>query len=662
MKISKLINFFKKKSWLILWLAIGLYFLIFSLICIWKYFNFGYNGLDLAIINQVFYNSAQGNLFGLTIHPHSYLGDHFALILILLLPFYYLWQHPINLLILQSLILALCAWPLYLIAKHKLSNAWPLFIALAWLTNPFVQNINIFEFHFLPWAIFFLFWTFYFYQQKNLAAFLVFAVLSLAVREDVALVVLMFSALALINRRSKVWIFTPGLMALSWFAAATTFIASITPTGSYKFFYYYSWLGGNLNEILTNALVEPQLILYRFLALNNLLFILALLLPFAFIFFDLALLLLGLLVFLQLSLGGSNNSLIVLKTHYSSLLLPALFIGYAYGLAKLGQTKFKFFKFKKYLFKERGLLVMIIGAAAIYSCLALGPLPAVVKQLFKPGSFSETRELKTEFYQSLPQTQSIAASYEFLTNLSSRPSIYSLHYAYIGKKQFSDIDYKLPADTRTLLFDFDDLVTYSVQFPNSSQWQKYYLTGDDNFRKIIQAGNYGVVKIADTLVRMDKNAETDIHLYQTAQKFTDIQHPQNIDFGNGLKFLGWSDNPPLLDSDKNFLPAALYFQTKQRIEKDYQLKLTLNNEEGQIVKQKYYPLAYGLYPTSEWQANEIVKINYWFLLPQKIADSNYQLELQLVYLEGFLKLNGLRSAVPQITQETILEPKITLIP
>ena len=55
----------------VLWWAIFLYFIVFSVICIWKYYHFGYNGLDLAIFNQVFYNSAHGHLFDFTIHVFS---------------------------------------------------------------------------------------------------------------------------------------------------------------------------------------------------------------------------------------------------------------------------------------------------------------------------------------------------------------------------------------------------------------------------------------------------------------------------------------------------------------------------------------------------------------------------------------------------------------
>ena len=82
--MEKLKSFLEKNAGKLLVSAIILYFITFSLICLWKYYNFQYDLLDLAIINQVFLNSAGGDLFASSIHPPSYLGDHFTPILILL--------------------------------------------------------------------------------------------------------------------------------------------------------------------------------------------------------------------------------------------------------------------------------------------------------------------------------------------------------------------------------------------------------------------------------------------------------------------------------------------------------------------------------------------------------------------------------------------------
>lgn len=653
----------------ILWLAIILYFLTFSAICVWKYFQFGYNGLDLAIYNQVFYNSAHGQLFHFTIHPQSYLGDHFELIILILLPFYALFQHPISLLVFQSLILSLCAWPLFLIAKKLLPASlersrkapWSLLIAFAWLFCPFVQNINLFEFHILPFAIFFLFWAFYFYLKNNFSAFLLFAFCSLLVREDVALVIFMFAILALIEKRKLSWIIWPALLGAAWFILGLKATAHFAPDGQYKFLYYYSWLGANLQEIMTNVLTRPLLIIKHIATWNNLFFTLGLMLPFCYLL-KARYLLLGLLVYLQIILGGSGNSTIALKLHYTALLLPVLFIAFIYALKEIFLSlpaTVKFSRLKEFLIKERGFTIILISLSVIYSTLTLGPLLSVAKYLIKPAQAKEQRELKKEFIANILPKSSLAATYEFLTVLSSRPKIYSLHYAFIGKRQFSAIDYSLPPDVETLLIDFDDFLTYGLQFPHIKAWQEYYQKGDDNIRKLLADNNFKVAKIADSLVIMERYNNLGIKLYETGSNFTDIEHPQNINLDNKIKFLGWSKNNQLPITDY-LLPISLYFQITKKLEKNYQFKLMFKNDQGEILSEKYYPLAYGLYPTTEWQTDEVIKINYWFYLPQQVKNANYQAEIQLVDLNGYITLNGLRSVVPKITKENLIGQPLIL--
>lgn len=661
MNYQKLIDFINRRQRLLLWSAIILYFLVFSFICLWKYYHFGYNGLDLAIYNQVFYNSAHGRLFEFSIHPQSYLGDHFELIIIALLPFYYFFQHPVNLLIIQSLMLALCAWPLYLIAKKFLSVRWSLFVAWAWLLCPFVQNINLFEFHILPFAIFTLLWAWYFYLKNNFPAFIALCLISLLVREDVALVVFMFGLIAWLEKRPWRWIIWPMFSSAAWFVFATTMVSRLTPSGSYKFLAYYAWLGGDLKEMAVNFFTKPLLVLQRFVCLNNLLFILALLLPFGFIFLHPVYLLLGLLIFLQLAIGGSNNSLIVLKTHYSSLLVFSMFIGYIYGLKKLLAGKAG--RLKKFLLKEKFLLILILSVAVIYSAMALGPLPGFVKAALNNDAYQkQLNQLKTEFYHGVPPADSVAASYESLTVLSSRPRLYSLHYAYIGKKQFSTLDYRLPEDVKTLMFDFNDLLVYSVQFPNSSQWQLYYPEGDNRLRRILEQGKYGVVKIADNLVKMEKGAVADIPLYQILDSDSAIPNKQNIRYDNGLNFLGWSADTIITEGQSRLLPLSVSFKTAKKLAKDYQLKIGFKNTAGEIIHQKYYPLAYGLYPTTEWLPEEIVKTNYYLLIPPEIWTDGFTIDLQPVYLNGFLILDGLRTAVPNVSEEDPLLPVVNVGP
>ena len=384
--MAKLLNFIETRQKKLLWLAIAFYFITFSLICLWKYFQFGYNGLDLAILNQVFFNSAQGNLFQFSVHPGSYLGDHFELIIPLLLPLYLIFRHPLALLTLQTLILALTALPIFLIAKNVLAKPWPLVIALIWLLNPFVQNINLFEFHILPFAVFFILLAFYFYQQNNFKAWLLFCFLALLVREDVALVIFMFSILSLLDKRSWGWVIWPAAISAIWFLAAIKVIGYFTPSGSYKFLYYYSWLGSTAKEIIINFFAQPLNTLKHVFSINNLLFTIVLFLPFGFLsLIKFRYLILALPIYLQIILGGSTNSVIALKLHYASLFLPALFIALIYGLKVIQKWRY------------RDLLIISLLVGTVYGFLTLGPILGVAKNLVAGWPNKESLAIKKDF-------------------------------------------------------------------------------------------------------------------------------------------------------------------------------------------------------------------------------------------------------------------------
>lgn len=96
----------------LLWIAIIAYIIVFTSISFWKYDRLLYNGLDLAIYNNVMWNMSEGNWFRSAIHDPSYLGDHFEPMMLVLLPFYLLWRDPRMLLLLQTIIIALTAIPI----------------------------------------------------------------------------------------------------------------------------------------------------------------------------------------------------------------------------------------------------------------------------------------------------------------------------------------------------------------------------------------------------------------------------------------------------------------------------------------------------------------------------------------------------------------------
>lgn len=690
-------KFISKNANKLLFVAIILYTLFFSAISIWKYNNFLYNGLDLAIFNQVFFNTANGNLFGLTIHPHSYLGDHFAPIILLLAPLYSLFNSAKFLLVLQSLILALSVLPFYLIAKNIFKNSfYPLILSLIFLINPIIWNINLFDFHILPFAIFFLLFAFYFYQRKKFFYFSIFTILALTVREDASLAVFSFGFLPFIENKNwknifktiktdLKWIIFPIAISLFWFFAAIKIGSYFNPDSSYKFLIYYQWIGAseNLMELIFNILKHPLKIITHLFTFGNLGMIFAFALPFAFlIFFAKRYLLLAIGPFIQIILGAPGGGDFIFQSHYASLFLPALAISFLYGFKNF--LKFRKIKISEYqnlgtsnnknsflkiIIKDKIILLIFFTISIIYANLFLGPTIDFTE--ITKNNLKNKKNISQIMINKIPQDASVAATYNFLPNLSNREKIYSLHYAFLGKKQFSNQDYILPDDIDYYLINFSDIITYQLQMENSEPYSEQYKTGDNRLRQYLK--KYGIVKIIDDTVLFKKNYQSDKNLIKIFNKKNFIVDDkfisEQISLDNEILFLGYQQNKQKLFFNNLTLAGdhplgwhySFFWQTIQNLNKNYQLQIEIIDDQDEIVWQKIYPLAYGIYPTSEWKKDEIIQTNYWFLIPEKFLNNKYNFQISLIDIkEGYIKLDRMKTVVDVIQNYEQIGEKIIL--
>lgn len=410
--------------------GIILYAIIFSGISLWKYDVLRYNARDLAIYNQVTWqlsnkgsilrqaqddnivmpktdkpiNRITDKLYS-SIQGHNYLGDHFEPILLLIAPLYALIPDPRTLLILQTLALALATWPLFLISQkvieslsyreyestensktQKLKNWTPTLVGVLWLLHPAVQNANLFEFHSLSFAPLFFFFLLYYYfklidsqthKLKNYSFFTLFLLLSLFVREDVALITLLFGvivfseqlrqglaiqkpsaahmsmvppkadhvgeaersrALARLTRVFAIDNLRPLLMpfivivtSVTWFVLAQSVIAHFSPSHGYQFRIYYEWIPrlGSLGAIIKGVITH-------ILSLQNLEMLIGLLLPLLFLpLLKPKWLLLTLPPLAAIILSSAGGGALIWQTHYGLLLLPGIFLALVVGISTL---------------------------------------------------------------------------------------------------------------------------------------------------------------------------------------------------------------------------------------------------------------------------------------------------------------------------------------
>jgi uncharacterized membrane protein len=196
--------------------GITLYFALFSFLAVRKFNALAaFNPRDIALFNQILWNTARGKFF-----LNSMYGSHFAChnspFYLFLVPFYRLLPHPLTLIILKLLLLALSAIPFYLITRNILSpgNRLPLVAALMFF--PFIAGQNFTPPHETGFAPLFVLFTFYFYQRKRIIPFLCFLGVSVSLKESLAPLAMMFGAFALIDKRSPVWSIWPACLGIAW--------------------------------------------------------------------------------------------------------------------------------------------------------------------------------------------------------------------------------------------------------------------------------------------------------------------------------------------------------------------------------------------------------------------------------------------------------------
>jgi uncharacterized membrane protein len=463
-----------------------------------KYAAFLYDGIDLAIFSQVFWNTAHGRWFEMSIHPHSFLGDHASLAILPLSLIYRLLPDPRTLLVLQVIALALAAWPLFLIASTKIAGRTgvirllPLFIAFAWLANPFVANAALYEFHMLGIATPFLLWSILAYERGERGRFLILAVITMSFREDLALIVGSIGILAMLEKKDAWWRYVPLALGAAWFAGAMALIDQFSPGMGSKFLAYYAWLGGSsVGDMLIGAAKQPSRILTHVFSLGTLEAFIGLGLPLLFLPYAAPRrLILAIAPFLILALGAPGITALVLTTHYGLLLLPAVMLSAIDEIIRLSAWV------RATKRPHEGPVFGLITIAVVYAMLVLGPIPSGIMAVLR-GIPVEARAAET-VARLVPDDAPVAAGYRFLPRFADREHLYSLHYLYLGVTQFAELPYVADPLPDYLVIDEDDVMTYEAQFAHTAWARPYAVKGYANLMalggpKTMRIGPYVLV-------------------------------------------------------------------------------------------------------------------------------------------------------------------------
>jgi len=89
------------------------------------------------------------------------------------------------------------------------------------------------------------------------------------------------------------------------------------------------------------------------------------------------------------------------------------------------------------------------------------------------------------------------------------------------------------------------------------------------------------------------------------------------------------------------IELTLYWEAQGRIPEDYTVFVHVVNDNGEIVAQGDAPPSGGNYPTSLWEAGEIIKDGHFIHLPQNLPSGRYRLFVGLYNLHTMARLPAL---------------------
>ncbi len=399
-----------------------------------RYLTFSSPNYDFGLFVNMFHNMKESGL-PLVTSERDMLLSHFAVhispIYYLLLPFYMIFPSPMTLQIGQAAVLLIGIIPIWLLCRHfKLPHAVTAVVCALFAAYPALSAGTFYDIHENCFLVPCLLLTFLFFEKKKPIPMYISAVLTLSVKEDAAICLLLFALFVLLSERSYLHGAILAGMSVGYFLLAV-FLLERYGLGimSNRFDNLIFADGAGLGGAIKTALVNPGYLLTQLFTtpkggFEKLIYTCQMLLP------------LGLLPFCSKRPSRwllLSPLLINLLTNYQY----QYDIGFQYHFAA---TAFLFYATVKNLpeltIPTRRTLLSV--AAAACACLYISVvIPKLSTYTGRYASSRDTYGQMQAVLDTVPDDASVACSTFLLAHIADRDEIYELGYH--GNKP--DIDY-----------------------------------------------------------------------------------------------------------------------------------------------------------------------------------------------------------------------------
>ena len=449
------------------------YLVFFSVLACQKLYYFR-QGFDMAGNEQAIWNTLHGRPFRTSVFAFMQydFDDGPVLLQIPLALVYAIHQSPYTLLVLQTLALAIAAWPVYLIGRDLLPQRWhALTLAAIYLIHPTTQHINMYEFQLRSFMIPFALGALLFLRRQKLGWYALFLCLMMFTKTEAGFTLVAFGAYALLSRKPWRFAAIPLVLGPSWIFVA---LGIIVPRFSQDDFitkiYSYGKLGESVGDVIKTMITNPGLTWQVITIPAKLSYLLRLFSLTAFLAFFSPTLILALPI-LMLNLISPNGVQFSLNYQYGALAYPFLIVAMAEGLVNLLGWSVKHSYIRQRLISAGVLGLLLIGV--IGNLTLNNVVKSALTNRESPQRVADARAIIAQ----VPPHAAVAASTFLAPHLAQREEIYffpgnpSYPAEYVDRAEYIVLD-RRPIDKDP------ELLAALDKYLNHPEWQTLAEQGD----------------------------------------------------------------------------------------------------------------------------------------------------------------------------------------
>lgn len=548
---------------------------------------------DLGIYDQVAWNTATGRPFFYTTpgSPQLHFSNHADPVMLIVGSFYLVYSSPKTLIFVQALFVAAPALVVYWLGRRKLEGAWTgAAFAAAYLLFPTAQIITLWDFHPPALATGCLAFAFYFLYHRRPVQFFVFAVLAMACKEQIPLLIALMGLWAALWHRPRQPITGAAafVLGVAWFVFDMYWlIPRYSVTGESMFEGFFDHLGHGPLEILLAVFTRPDIVLPLLLEPGRLRYVYDLFAPFGFLSF----LSPPTLAVAASSLGINllSNNPAMHDAHngqYGATVAPLVAIAAVFGGANLLALARRALPGVKPAHISAAIGCAVLAAGAAYS-REYGFAPFSVD----PPRYPVTGHARvgSDFIRQIPTYAPLSAQNTLYPHLAHRR-----------------IAYMFP--------DVNEAVYIALDVTGFT-WPLHPVEFKERYDEIIESGEFGVLDAEHGFIllrRGEGNTSLPDAFYDFArlERPPDPEYPLYADFGGRLQLLGYDVERDVRQRDWPLVRLYLQVPPDAETGGDLRLRPSLLDSGGSVLDDMHWtpPVAVQWYPPSKWKPGEIIVV------------------------------------------------------